>query len=196
MTWLNAHTPEMEARYGRPLLAEIRWAATPLEATLLRRARSHGRQHDITLFIQRGTDFAVIRKPSYPRHIYRAPSGGVEPDETLEAGALREAYEETGLIIVLRVYLFRAHVVFLPKGERGETIPWTTHVFLAEWLEGEPHPVDTKEIAEARWASREELTTTLQEALDTASTAGLRYRGWLQRQALSILPRADGIGGD
>lgn len=198
MAWLNARTPEIETRYGHPFIAETRWAATPFEAELLRRARARGRQHDITLFIRRGMNFAVIRKPNYPPHVYRPPSGGVEPDETLEAGAFREAYEETGLEVVLRVYLLRAHVVFIPKGERDETIPWTTHVFLAEWLKGEPHPVDTKEIAEARWASLEELTTTLQEALDEAPTAGLRYRGWLQRQALSALtaPPTGVIGGE
>ena len=138
MTWLNARAPEIEARYGCPTVAETRWDASDFEAELLRRAVAGGREHDVTMLIRREDDLAVIRKPSYPQHIFRPPSGGVEPHESVETGALREAYEETGLFVALRVYLLRANVVFIPINHTDETITWTTHVFLAEWVDGEP----------------------------------------------------------
>lgn len=191
MTWLNARTPEIESRYGRPNVVGTHWDATDVETDLLRRAVRAGREHDVTMLIRRGDDLAVVRKPSYPPQVFRPPSGGIEPHESIETGARREAYEETGLTIRLRVYLVRAHVVFDPTNQTDETIAWTTHVFLAEWLDGEPHAVDTKEIEEARWASSKEVVTTLQCALDTAPTAGLRYRGWLQRQAFLALRERD-----
>jgi len=191
VTWLNARTPEIEAQYGRPLITTVRWEASDLETQLLRQAVRGGREHDVTLFIRKENHFAVIRKPSYPLGVYRPPSGGIEPHESLETGARREAYEETGLLVALCDYLLRANVVFVPLNQPDETIRWTTHVFLAEWLEGEPHPVDTKEIEEARWASHDELATTLQRSLDNASTPGLRYRGWLQRQTLQALHKWD-----
>lgn len=191
MTWLNARAPQIEARYGRPAVERIRWDASNAETALLQRAAASRREHDVTLFIQRGDAVAVIRKHDYPPLIYRPPSGGVEPHESLETGSLREAYEETGLVVALRAYLVRARVAFEPVDETLETISWTSHVFLAEWLDGEPHAVDTKEIERARWASFEEISTTLQLALDTAPTAGLRYRGWLQRRALRALRERD-----
>lgn len=78
------------------------------EFDFLKRSQKHGRAHDVTLVIFRGPEIAVIAKPHYPPGLYRPPSGGVNPGESFEAGALREAREETGLDIALVRYLARA----------------------------------------------------------------------------------------
>jgi ADP-ribose pyrophosphatase YjhB (NUDIX family) len=193
MSAVNAQVEALERLYGNPLVERARWRLDPSPWDDLRRAAARGRHHDITLFIVRDDAMAVIRKHTYPPGVFRPPSGGVEAGETVEEGAAREAYEETGLSVVLRRYLLRAEVLFRSVEAATVTIPWTTHVFLAEWRLGEPRPVDVEEIAEARWASILELRTVLQERLDRSPSHGLRYRGWLQRVALATL-RAGEIG--
>ncbi|MBM3216622.1 NUDIX hydrolase [Candidatus Poribacteria bacterium] len=191
MAHVNRRLTEMEALFGSPAVHRQQWLASDHEMALLYTASSRGRLHDVTLLIARGEQFAVIRKPSYPAHVYRPPSGGVEIGETLSQGAAREAYEETGTRISLRRYLVRAEMTFVRDGHPSETLDWMTHVFLADWLEGSPAPVDTQEIADARWATRDELSAGLLEELEAAETHGLRYRGWLQRIALDALSAWD-----
>ncbi|MDA1191344.1 MAG: NUDIX hydrolase [Candidatus Poribacteria bacterium] len=191
MSHINAQIEELERRYGVPALRTTHWGTEGWEFDLLKRACDKDRCHDVTTFILRGDRIAVIRKPDYPPDVYRPPSGGVEPGERFEDGATREAYEETGLTVEIRDYLLRADVTFHHPSQSfrqsDETIRWVTHVFLADWRCGEPRPIDTKEIAQARWATLDELRHTLQSRLDHAPTRGLRYRGWLQREALFAL---------
>lgn len=174
----------LEAEYGTPL--EMRHVAemSEREFRLCRHAMRRGRAHDVTLFIVRGEEVAVIRKWSYPPEIYRPPSGGVEPEEVFEAGAAREAYEETGLTVALDRYLVRAQARF-SFGE--DALDWTTHVFRARYLDGEIRAVDDREIAEARWATLAELDTNLRAAMLATGSAGFRYRVALHDAALRAL---------
>ena len=185
MSHVNVTVPALEERYGIPDAYNMTWQATANASGLLARAAEQGRFHDITMLIARDDDLAVIRKPSYPPHVFRPPSGGVEPNETVEQGAEREAYEETGMKVRLQRYLVRADITF--EGPNNVTLPWCTHVFLAEWRSGEPCPIDRREIAQARWASRAEVSGDLQAALDESADSGLRYRGWVQRAAFRAL---------
>src|SRR6185436_12951190 len=95
----------LEKKYGVPEVLTLAYEMTENEFDMVARSQKHGRAHDVTLFI-------VIRKPMYALGAYRAPSGGVEPGERFEAGALREGYEETGLSIALEEYIVRAQVEF------------------------------------------------------------------------------------
>src|SRR5512132_2640242 len=93
---------EIEARYGVPDEVVWQFEMRPHEFDMVRRSQKKaGRAHDVTLFIIEGGQVVVIKKPMYPPGAYRAPSGGVEPGELFEAGARREAYEETGLAVAL-----------------------------------------------------------------------------------------------
>ncbi|RMG48605.1 MAG: NUDIX hydrolase [Acidobacteria bacterium] len=129
-----------------------------------------------------GVHIAVIRKHAYPPGIFRPPSGGIHPGESFEAGARREAYEETGLHIELHRYLLRARVSFVWRGERAD---WTSHVFAAHHLGGDIHPVDRGEIAEAFWVSVDELKASTAR-LRATPLGGLHYRAALNEQVLSL----------
>jgi ADP-ribose pyrophosphatase YjhB (NUDIX family) len=132
--------------------------------------------------------FATIAKHSYPPGLFRFPSGGANPGETLEEACLREGREETGLELELTRYMLRAHVRF--EGPAGEDpIRWTTHVFRADVRGGRLEPIDEGEIREAAWLSRGELLGPIRDVLRSRPEAGLRYRAWLQDE---IFARLDG----
>jgi 8-oxo-dGTP pyrophosphatase MutT (NUDIX family) len=170
---------ELEKKYGRPEELSFAYEMTQTEFEMVRASQKHGRAHDVTLFIlNHGDDdrVVVIRKPMYPPGAYRAPSGGVAPGETFERGALREAHEETGLIVSLEKYILRARVCF-SNGDRS--IDWTSHVFTSSSAGGELDPIDTHEIAEARWVTVAEMMGSVRNALLASGSTGLRYRSEL-----------------
>ena len=103
---------KIERKYGVPDILHTRYTMNRAEFDLLEWSMRNGRRHDVTLFIsnEEKDKIVVIRKPSYPKGVYRPPSGGIEPGEDFEIGARREAYEETGLEIKLQKYALRSHV--------------------------------------------------------------------------------------
>jgi 8-oxo-dGTP pyrophosphatase MutT (NUDIX family) len=175
---------ELEARYGMPEEVAWQFEMTPREFDMVRRSQKHNRAHDVTLFIIEGEQVVVIKKPMYPPGAYRAPSGGVDPGEAFEAGALREAYEETGLAVALDCYVVRARVKFTCAGDE---INWVSHVFSAYATGGKLAPVDTHEIVEARFATVAEITGPMREAMLASGSTGLRYRAELQDVVIARL---------
>lgn len=193
--YITAETiAELEKKYGRPNELSFAYEMTPCEFEVVRASQKHGRSHDVTLFIfdqndhrDRGNRGArgdqdddvrvvVIRKPMYPPGAYRAPSGGVDPGEPFEQGALREAYEETGLLVSLEKYIIRARVCF---SSAVRSIDWTSHVFTSSSAGGKLDPIDTHEIAEARWVTVAEMMGGIRDALLSSGSTGLRYRSEL-----------------
>jgi 8-oxo-dGTP pyrophosphatase MutT (NUDIX family) len=174
----------LELKYGTPAELKSAWEMTDREFEMVRGSQKHGRAHDATLFIIDGGQICVIRKPMYPPGAFRPPSGGVAPGEDFEAGALREAQEETGLTVRLDAYLLRSLVRFT----RGSsTIDWTSHVFSAVPTGGRLEPQDTVEIVEARFISRDELLGSVRQALLDSGSTGLRYRAMLADSVMGIL---------
>ena len=143
-----------------------------------------GRRHDITFFVRNSGQLALIRKPHYEPGLWRPPGGGLKPGEDFEAGALREAREELGVVVVLGRYLVLADAVFTFEGER---IPWQTHVFSATTESEELAPIDTTEIAAARWGTAAELAGPIRERLLATGRALWRYRVTLHDAALEQL---------
>jgi 8-oxo-dGTP pyrophosphatase MutT (NUDIX family) len=166
----------LEKKFGVPEVLTLAYEMTESEFDMVARSQKHGRAHDVTLFIIIGQRVVVIRKPMYPPGAYRAPSGGVEPGEPFEAGALREGYEETGLSIALEEYVVRAQVRFTHE---RRWIDWTSHVFTARKIGGELQPVDTHEIVEARLATARDIMGNIRDALLASGSTGLRYRSEL-----------------
>jgi 8-oxo-dGTP pyrophosphatase MutT (NUDIX family) len=171
---------EIEKKYGRPGELVMSFRMNPSEFEMLKESMSDGRNSDVTLFIFKDDKVIVIAKPWYPEGLYRAPSGGIKPDEDIELSAKREAYEETGVKIQLEKYLLRIHVTFTCGGD-GEK--WISHVFTARYLSGEPHPIDTKEIGKVALLTVQELSALKPRLLEQDS-GGLHYRAALTQAAL------------
>jgi ADP-ribose pyrophosphatase YjhB (NUDIX family) len=174
----------IEQKYGTPEVAHFRQVMVKPEFELLLRSMKYNRAHDITMFISKGPYLVAIRKHMHPEGVFRAPSGGVNPGEDFEKGALREAYEETGAVVELQRYILRAHVVF---DYQDQQVSWTTHVFTAKYLSGELKPIDTKEIAEVREAPLAELQGDIKERMLSSGSGGLAYRAALTDKVAEIL---------
>jgi 8-oxo-dGTP pyrophosphatase MutT (NUDIX family) len=85
--------------------------------------------------------------------LWHIPSGTVEPNETIEAAAIREAKEESGLDVTLLTYLGS----FLGRLEYGDLV--LRHCWLANYDENQiAKPSFTEEIAEAKFFSQDEFT--------------------------------------
>jgi ADP-ribose pyrophosphatase YjhB (NUDIX family) len=171
----------IRARYGQPAVLE--WSGDIS-------AREYGiatydprRTHDVTLFILNGPRLALIRKPMFPPDVWRPPGGGVKSGEDFVEAVRREAFEETGLDVVLDRYLVEARARFVYE----RALDWRTHVFLAQTDDEEIAPRDTEEIAEARWGTLEELAGPLRERLLAAGHAFWRYRVALHDAALAAI---------
>lgn len=173
-----------EARYGRPESWEHVQPTSREEFDFIRSTQRDGRSHDITLYIERDGQFAVTAKHHYSQGMYRTPSGGLTPGETLEDGAAREAWEETGLSIELGQHLLRVQVGFQCD---DDVINWTTHVFHAIATSDEVEPHDLREIREARWAWPSEFPR-FGELMRQTDSAGLHYRALLHEQVAPLIP--------
>lgn len=175
---------ELSLQLGTPEVE--RWSFTMKEDEFrrLKRHIERRRTHDVSLAIVQDDRVAAIRKHAYPEGGFRLPSGGVHPEEAFLDGASREAYEETGLRVEIERYVLRVHLVFRFGGEDAA---WTSHVLLARPVSGEIHPVDTGEIAEARFFTWEELLTRSNPALLGTGLGGLAYRARLHERTREIL---------
>ncbi len=162
---------------------------SPAEFEMLRGSQKHGRNHDITLFIfeDRGyQQFAAIAKHMFPPGAYRAPSGAADPGEDLEAGAKREALEETGLHIELDRFILRVDAIFSCGTEKE---PWKSLVFTAFATDGVLAQRDTNEIREVRWLSLEELQGPVRRVLLDTGMGLFRYRVALHDAAVEEIER-------
>jgi len=177
----------LENKYGRPETVHFRQAMIKPEFDLLVSSMKKDRAHDVTMFIFNGPLLVAIRKHMHPEGVCRAPSGGLRPGEDFEEGTLREAYEETGAEIELQRYILRAYVTFTYSGQE---IPWTSHVFTATYLSGKLMPIDTKEIAEVRQVTLEELQGEIRAKMLATGSGGLAYRVALTDKVVKLLDNA------
>jgi 8-oxo-dGTP pyrophosphatase MutT (NUDIX family) len=89
-----------------------------------------GRSAEVVLVIRRRNGcYLVHTKAFYPPGSYRLMTGGVKPGEEPNSAALREAYEETGLQVVLIRALARIDYMFHYE---DETLPFTSYLYLLQ----------------------------------------------------------------
>jgi 8-oxo-dGTP pyrophosphatase MutT (NUDIX family) len=174
----------LRARYGEPDI--LRWAGEVTEAEWNLATYNPERTHDFTLYIFNGDRLALIRKPHFTPSVWRPPGGGVKPGEDVATGAVREAYEETGLHVEVDAYLVDAQVTFTWEGRE---LAWRTHVLSAITTDEEIDPQDPEEIAAARWGTLEELQGPVREALLATGRALWRYRVALHDASAVALER-------
>jgi 8-oxo-dGTP diphosphatase len=104
----------------------------------------------------------VIRRWRNGRSFIVIPGGGVEPGESPDEAALREALEETSLRITLGAQLWTRS--FSTPVENGESFPQIEYAYLVTHFSGDPH-LNTQEFQswsddnryELAWLSRDEL---------------------------------------
>jgi ADP-ribose pyrophosphatase YjhB (NUDIX family) len=173
----------LRERYGEPM--PLRWEGEISAEEFALAGGSPGRRHDVTFFVfdDHGR-LALIQKPSYPPTVWRPPGGGVRADEQFEVGVRREAMEELGIAISLERFLVSSEAVFRCA---GAVIDWRTHVFAGRARADELRPIDTREIAAARWGSTEELAGPLRAAMLETGRALWRYRVALHDATLAAL---------
>ncbi len=172
----NEMIEAMEERYGMPRHLSMSIEITPPEMIMLQGSKKHDRNHDITVFIFKDysyREFAGIAKHMFPTGAYRAPSGGAEPGENLEEGALREAKEETGLDIELDRFILHIHVRF-SCGPIVEN--WRSLVFTAIRSGGVLGHLDEIEIRETAWITLEELRGPIRRMLLDTQMGLFEYR--------------------
>ena len=103
----------------------------------------------VIMVIENGDNVLLGRSPGWPEGMYSLLAGFVEPGETLEAAVRREVLEEAGVkvgkvgFIASQPWPFPASLMF---GCHGQAESTTINV-------------DTNELEDARWVSRQELRT-------------------------------------
>jgi 8-oxo-dGTP pyrophosphatase MutT (NUDIX family) len=117
--------------------------------------RHRARWGEVVLFLRRADGHLLLHtKTFYPPGVFRLPSGGILPGESVLAAARREIQEETGLAPRALRPLGLISVTF----RRG----WRCR-FFHSWLvladvEGDPRPGDAGErISDFRWVPPETL---------------------------------------
>ncbi len=172
-----------EKRYGSPQILKASFQMNPREYDGLLGSQKYGRCHDVTFFIRKDDKWIVNAKHWYPPGLYRIPSGGINPHETVEEGVLREAYEETGTRIRLNDYFLRIYVNFSCD---NRSVDWVSHLISADWISGDLRPIDVKEIREVHLADQSEFEGFAGIMLKS-NIGGLHYREFLHRKAFEIL---------
>ncbi|GAA0720575.1 NUDIX hydrolase [Dactylosporangium roseum] len=118
------------------------------------------------IIVEDGRLLMVRRQVSEGQLSWQFPAGEVEPDETDEDAAVREALEETGLTVRATKSL----------GSRVHPNTGRTMAYIAcERLSGDAYVGDEEELAEVAWCDRATLTEyvpypffgPVQEYLDT-----------------------------
>ncbi len=101
------------------------------------------RRGEVVLVIQRPDGKVLLHtKPFYPEGVFRLPSGGVHPGEPVLTGAIREAREETGLVVSTGRFLGMVEYTFRHAGRQ---MAFVSYVFLMPAGDGPPAAQDTKE---------------------------------------------------
>ncbi|MBD3168389.1 MAG: NUDIX domain-containing protein [candidate division Zixibacteria bacterium] len=174
---------QTEQKFGIPQERETTFEMPDYEFSMVKASQKHGRKHDVTIFIRKGDKFIFNAKHWYPKGMCRAPSGAAKPGETLEEGALREAYEETGCVIKLDSYILRINCRFTCG---DEYIDWISHIFTADFIEGDLQPRDTREIREVFVVEPSQIPQ-ISKVMETVDSGGIHYRAYLTDVVMKLI---------
>ncbi len=176
---------QMERAYGTSSFREFVIPCSQWEVEFVASTQRDGRNHDVTVYIQKDGKLVVIAKHFYPPNLYRAPSGGIHIGEDFETGAKREIAEECGCDIALRRFLLRTSVSFTAREHGGGEVKWRSFVFLADYLSGDFRFTDTHEIREVRLADWSEFAE-FGRIMRQEGRGGFMYRAALHEAVESV----------
>ena len=177
---------DLERRFGVPAYREFVLPATTAELERIRFSQKQGRDHDVTLYIEKGDKLIVIAKHPYPPGLFRAPSGGIHPGESFLEGINREAHEETGCDIEVLKYILRTSVKFVAESNKWDLVTWRSFVFQAKYVSGDFAYTDHHEISAVRLADWSEFET-FSRIMRQSESAGLHYRADLHEVVAGLL---------
>ena len=110
----------------------------------------------VGVVVLRGEEVLLVRRGTPPRlGQWSLPGGRIEFGETVEAAALRELKEETGVEVELLGLIEVLDAVFTSRTSGDVTRHYVLIDFAARWLSGEPVAGD--DAAEARFFRHSEV---------------------------------------
>jgi len=114
------------------------------------------RRGEAVFAIQRPDGHVLVHTKSiYPLDLYRLPTGGIYPTESVLDGLQREVFEETGLTPTLNRYL---GMVSYELRYRGRSLYFVSYVFLLKSDNSTPQPQDaTESISDMCYVPLDEL---------------------------------------
>ncbi len=182
---------KMENLYGVPARKTFTISTPIKEFDFIRSTQTHGRNHDITVYMVKEDKVAVIAKHFYPSDLYRAPSGGLKPGEDFVTGTGREMTEEIGCRIELERFLLRTAVDFVREGaaeppDEADIIHWRSFVFLARYLSGDFEFTDKREIRGVHLADWGEFDHFC-KVMRTTEIGGFQYRAALHETVAALI---------
>jgi NAD+ diphosphatase len=105
------------------------------------------------------------RQPQYPPRRYSALAGFVEPGETIEAAVAREIHEEAGINVVDVTYV----------ASQPWPFPSSLMIGCISRALDDELVIDTTELDDARWFSRDEVASAMAHEPDAAFIAPPRF---------------------
>jgi 8-oxo-dGTP diphosphatase len=116
----------------------------------------------------------LLVKENYDRRRWSLPGGALEPGESEEEAVIREAAEETGIVV-------RVHYLI---GSYGLDNGFSAAAFRCSITEGDPKVPATGEIAEVRWWPAAQLPWPRSNLLHYALPDAVAGRRNVQRSGL------------
>ena len=146
---------EVERQGALPYRHHRLTVTEPFFNDFVRSVRHRARRGEIVLLLRRADGHLLLHTKSfYPAGVFRLPSGGILPGESVLAAARREIHEETGLAPRALRPLGLISVTFRQGWHRRFFHSW---LVLAD-VEGDPRPGDAGErISDFRWVPSEAL---------------------------------------
>ena len=126
MTSLAVEVAALCARYGAPRLVDVTLPMSNVNFSAVQ-VRAD-RVAEVVFAIQRPNGRLITQtKATYPREVYRLPSGGIRQGETIEAALHREVAEETSLQAEVQRFLAIIHYTLTTARESRQ---FTSYAFL------------------------------------------------------------------
>ena len=121
----------------------------------------------VIVLVESGDQCLLGRQPIWPKTVYSTIAGFVEPGESVEEAVVREVFEETGI---------RVHAV---EYHSSQPWPFPASLMLGFTARAEKTSIllDQNELEDARWFSRSEIRTCLENGtLRLPSAISIAYR--------------------